>query len=454
MFRNISLRVTYFVLFIATLVTISGIFSQTYGENIGDTVTGYITFTAEENVTAADFTISVSGGSVGTISCGGSGFTNVGSSGSNCVVANLGGGAQSGTLATVTATANQAGTLSISASGTLSNGSGQSAGGGSLHGQSFTINAPSAPQPTATPRPAGPTPTPTPIPEPTPTPTPMIDLVVVKPQEGEAQELLDTTITLENGTFTIAFTPASLTSTARTINLSEGTDLTLDFSDNFAQSDTETSVHLPNGLTITKPTTLGAISITFLPETTLKSIHPTSDDPKWDGMLPLLNILEPDVITGTNKIIYYVVEVGGHDIPPITFDRPITITLPGQSGKLAGYDRYGSVAGILTVCSEDVQSDPSKLETPDCYYDNGTDLIILTRHLTRFFSYTDEPIIATDAQPTSNNRITIYFLSMMLAILVLLIVGYIIWYKRQQKKERNLGAPKNSTPLTPPGGIQ
>ena len=127
-------------------------------EFVGDDITVPITFSAGESVTAADFTVSVSGGTILNLTCGGSGFSNLSSSGNNCVVFNPT-GATSGTIATALVRADSIGTLTVLATGTLSTAGGTPPASGQINGASYTITASSA------------TPTPTPTSTSTPIPT-------------------------------------------------------------------------------------------------------------------------------------------------------------------------------------------------------------------------------------------------------------------------------------------
>ncbi|NTV31240.1 hypothetical protein HGA91_04680 [candidate division WWE3 bacterium] len=140
--------------FVVVLVLIFFAFIEvkhSMAESIGDTFNSTITFSASENVTAADFTVTVSGGTLNSLTCGGSGFSNLASSGNNCVVFNPI-GATSGTLATVNITATMEGTLTVVVTGTLSTSGGSPPTTGQLIGESFTITA-STITPTATPSP-------------------------------------------------------------------------------------------------------------------------------------------------------------------------------------------------------------------------------------------------------------------------------------------------------------
>lgn len=135
---------------------------QTHAETVGSTISVPITFTASEAVTAADFTLSISSnGQIQSISCGGSGFSSLSSNGNQCVVFNPS-GATSGTLATATVVANSAGTLTVTATGTLSTAGGVAPSSGQISGQTYTITGSGGSTSTGTTTPTR-TPSPTPI---------------------------------------------------------------------------------------------------------------------------------------------------------------------------------------------------------------------------------------------------------------------------------------------------
>ena len=89
-------------------------------ELLGSTITTQVSFNASEVVTAADIVISVAGGTIQSVSCGGDVFNDLGTStGTRCVVFDTT-GSTSGVIATVEVLADTLGTLTVSASGTLS----------------------------------------------------------------------------------------------------------------------------------------------------------------------------------------------------------------------------------------------------------------------------------------------------------------------------------------------
>ena len=130
-----------FKIFFTFLVSIlSAFFFTTFAGTYttGTNISVPIFFNAGGSVSAMEFFVSVSGGNLVSLRCGGAGFSNIASGGNKCVVANLGGGASSGTVATATVRGNSPGTLTVSVSGKLSSTSGSQVSG-SFSGASHTI---------------------------------------------------------------------------------------------------------------------------------------------------------------------------------------------------------------------------------------------------------------------------------------------------------------------------
>jgi len=63
--------------------------------------------------------------------------------------------------------------------------------------------------------------------------------------------------------------------------------------------------------------------------------------------------------------------------------------IPGQAGKKVGYTHGGSpLTEITATCTGDSQSIGDELSTNgDCKIDVGADLVIWTKHFTKFVTY-------------------------------------------------------------------
>ena len=113
----------------------------------------------------------------------------------------------------------------------------------------------------------------------------------------------------------------------------------------------------------------------------------------WDGNIALPH---PAAVSVAGITVREAVSAGAS--VPLTLDRTATLTLTGQTGSQAGYlDESGNFHIIPRLSS----NDPGSV-TSDGYYDDGTDLIIYTRHFSTFVAYTPAPAL-TDT--TVNNAI-------------------------------------------------
>ncbi|MFD0676265.1 MULTISPECIES: S-layer homology domain-containing protein [unclassified Paenibacillus] len=134
----------------------------------------------------------------------------------------------------------------------------------------------------------------------------------------------------------------------------------------------EVSVSLPSGVTISAPAA-------------------------WDGTIKLPEVLSNNSVAATNGIVSAVIEVGVPELT-LTFDKAVRLSIPNQAGKLAGFVRDGVIAPITNTLTADTQEEAdSKLSAGgEAKIDVGNDLVIWTKHFTKFVSY-------TESQPTSSS---------------------------------------------------
>lgn len=83
---------------------------------------------------------------------------------------------------------------------------------------------------------------------------------------------------------------------------------------------------------------------------------------------------------------------GGYGDVPLTFDKAVRILIPGQAGRDAGYYRNGAFTKITTILNADTQAAGDGLSPGgDGKIDVGNDLVIWTKHFTKFVSYAQSP---------------------------------------------------------------
>ncbi|MFA5178374.1 MAG: peptidoglycan-binding protein [Candidatus Paceibacterota bacterium] len=117
----------------------------------------------------------------------------------------------------------------------------------------------------------------------------------------------------------------------------------------------------------------------------------TSADPAWNGVIAaptVTTVSVPD--TGTeDRTLSTAIQVGFTGAK-LSFDKAVRILIPGEAGKRIGYVRTGiTFTEITAVCAADNQATGDALAVDgDCKIDVGGDLVIWTKHFTKFASFT------------------------------------------------------------------
>ena len=112
----------------------------------------------------------------------------------------------------------------------------------------------------------------------------------------------------------------------------------------------------------------------------------------WDGVIaaPTVTTVTLPETSGETKTLSAGIELGFAD-GKLSFDNAVKIILPGQAGKRAGYSRPGTeFTEITTTCGENSQTwaDNNLGADGECKIDVGLDLVIWTKHFTKFAAYT------------------------------------------------------------------
>ena len=143
------------------------------------------------------------------------------------------------------------------------------------------------------------------------------------------------------------------------------------------------AVNIPTGIKITGPTGwTGAINAPTIKNTT--SVAPSK--------------------SGFTSSVSKVIEVGSSGVK-LTFDKAVKITIPGETGKVVGYSYDGVTFNeITTACADNTQGTNDGLPAGgDCYYDDGTDMIIWTKHFTEFVTYTQTASSSSGSSASSSS---------------------------------------------------
>ena len=122
----------------------------------------------------------------------------------------------------------------------------------------------------------------------------------------------------------------------------------------------------------------------------------------WNGVIaaPTVTTVTLPVTTGETTTLGTAIEIGFANAK-LSFDNAVRILLPGQAGKRAGYSRPGTeFTEITSACSTDSQvAGDALVADGECKIDVGGDLVIWTKHFTKFASYTQ----TTNSSSSSNS---------------------------------------------------
>lgn len=170
-----------------------------------------------------------------------------------------------------------------------------------------------------------------------------------------------------------------------------GSSLDLSQLVSFASSSEYSSVTVAGEWFIQATTSLGQLQL-FLPDNlTISAGGP------WDGtmLLPKVDVnndFSLNLPDNYQSDISAVVELG-FDQLSLSFDRGVRLLIPGQAGQLLAYSHGDNVTLIETLCQADNQLAGDALPAGgDCYLTKDDDLVIWTKHFTKFVTYSQTEI--------------------------------------------------------------
>ncbi|MCX6800377.1 MAG: hypothetical protein NT091_04505, partial [Candidatus Falkowbacteria bacterium] len=120
----------------------------------------------------------------------------------------------------------------------------------------------------------------------------------------------------------------------------------------------------------------------------------------WDGIInaprvELNSSVSVMADSGKTAAVAATLEVGAGNVA-LTFDQGVRLLIPGAVGKYMGYQRNSDFSKITTTCSADNQAVGDTLAVgADCKVDVGSDVVIWTKHFTKFIAYTQDNIVAS-----------------------------------------------------------
>ncbi|AHB42388.1 hypothetical protein RAAC3_TM7C00001G0542 [Candidatus Saccharibacteria bacterium RAAC3_TM7_1] len=147
-------------------------------------------------------------------------------------------------------------------------------------------------------------------------------------------------------------------------------------------SDGQGTTDVPLALSSSTPS--GPVSVEIPENTTITS------DSGWDGTITPPTIDTTYDVPGASNTTGLVITVGSDEYS-LSFDKPVKLILPGQKGKLVGWQAPGSstFTPITTDCSTYLPDLNAGMPVGgDCKTTDDTDLVIWTKHFTTFATYT------------------------------------------------------------------
>ncbi len=109
----------------------------------------------------------------------------------------------------------------------------------------------------------------------------------------------------------------------------------------------------------------------------------------WDGTIALPRLISNSLIKVNNANVNQIIEVGSTDYS-LSFDKPVRLVFPNLAGKAIGFaDKNGNLQEITSILPADTYEEAEKLQPgKDARIDVGNDLIVWTKHFTKFVAYT------------------------------------------------------------------
>jgi hypothetical protein len=155
---------------------------------------------------------------------------------------------------------------------------------------------------------------------------------------------------------------------------------------------------MPN-ITISIP---GVASVNVPTSTTF-----TAASSSWTGIIGAPTITT--VTLDADKTLSSAFEVGSAQ-SKLTFDKAVRIFVLDEGGKRVGYVDNGSFVEITTTCGSDSQAwtDANLGSSGDCKMDSGSDLIVWTKHFTKFAVYTQNTPSTCSPDTVVNGTVAAY----------------------------------------------
>lgn len=410
----------------------------------GQNISVPISFSASDNVSAMEFNVNVSGGSLVGLRCGGSGFSNISSGGNKCVIANLGGGAKSGVVGTATVRSNTPGTINVTAGGSLSNSSGGSVGGG-FSGATHTIvqgvAQPAETKPAAT--------NPETMLNTSDVGSEKVPQTLLKVKDGrqfdaKQKTIFEKTLNIDNQVTDVIFSKNWDIPEDATLVITSPDPVILDFSElkkPVLEDDIATVFEIKKGFNVDRSNSYGNTLVQFPSNSKMTSFGFFGNSEEWDGKLSAPEILNSTKILEKEGVVNFMVSVGSND-NVLVFDSPVKLVLYGQTGMPVAYKQLGISSRITDTCIANEKGEYSLGESAECYYDDGYNITILTKHFTTFYTFYDYSINNLPQilrHPQFRYKVVVYGLSAAFGLVVILMY---VHFREKIKIKRNNNVPR------------
>lgn len=220
------------------------------------------------------------------------------------------------------------------------------------------------------------------------------------PAVGAKQALVAPLVTLDSSRSEVVMASSNFNTTI-TVPSSVNNPI-INFENLLTTSGNLTKATFNNIININRSTNLGEIAVQIPALTTISG--PTG----WTGKINAPQILNnslasPIANSGKTASVSNVVEIGSDDTV-LTFDKAVRILIPNQAGKLIGFQRGSVFTKMTNSCTADSQATGDSLSSnSDCYISVGNDLIIWTKHFTKFVTYTESSVQSSGSSSSSSS---------------------------------------------------
>ena len=118
----------------------------------------------------------------------------------------------------------------------------------------------------------------------------------------------------------------------------------------------------------------------------------SSGSSSWNGIIspPKIRTYSISQISGSTRVLEKAIKIGSDDYS-FEIDKAVMIKIPGQANKRVAHLTNGDVFSEITnICSENSEQWSTENLSPSssCKYNDGSDLIVWTKHFSSFVTYT------------------------------------------------------------------